>query len=88
VRVAPGTDGMLLGAINVEVDGASPRPADDAGGLLQDWVMRGTNISALGRATPGDVTPAPGSSGAVGPRVSRLLLLGFPGFSPSPIDWR
>jgi hypothetical protein len=30
VREAPGADGVLLGAISVEVDGAIPWPGDDA----------------------------------------------------------
>jgi hypothetical protein len=34
VREASGADGESLGAVNIEVDGASPRLGDDAGGLL------------------------------------------------------
>jgi hypothetical protein len=38
-----------------------------------------------GHTTLGDVVPAPGFSGAVGPGVVGLLLSGSPGL-PSPLD--
>jgi hypothetical protein len=88
VREAPGADGVLLGAVSVEVDGTTPRPNDDIEGLLWDWMMCGTSLGAPGSATPGDVTPPPRSSGPTGPGVPGLVLSGAPGFSVSPIDWR
>jgi hypothetical protein len=81
-------DGALLVAASVEVDGADPQPNNDTGGSLQDLVMRGTGIGVPRRAVPGDAAPAPGSSRATGPRVSRPLILGYLGFPPLPIDWR
>jgi hypothetical protein len=48
--------------------------------------MRGTGIGGPGSATLGDVTPAPGSSGATGSRVSGLLLPGSLGSLPPLID--
>jgi hypothetical protein len=83
---ASGDDGKSLGAISVEVDGVSPRPGDDAGGFLQDWVTCGTVIHGPESTTLGDVTPSPGSSDVTGPRGSGLLLPGSPGFPPLPID--
>jgi hypothetical protein len=64
VREAPDADGTLLGAVSVEVDGASPWLRDDVGRLSQDWVMCGADIGAPGSTTLGDATPAPGTSGA------------------------
>jgi hypothetical protein len=66
VRVASGADGVLLGAISIEVDAAGSRPSDDAEGLLRDWVMHGTGIDAPETADLGDATPATGSLGAAG----------------------
>jgi hypothetical protein len=68
VREVMGADGASLGAVSVKVDGAIPRPGDDAGGLLWDWVMHDAGIGAPGGAVSGDATPAPGSSGVAGPR--------------------
>jgi hypothetical protein len=86
VQEAPGADGTSLGAIGVEVDGASLFPGDGAGGFLKDSVMRGTGISAPRSTAPGDATPAPGSSGAAGPGVPRLHLSGSPDSPLLPID--
>jgi hypothetical protein len=88
VQEALGANGTSLGAVSVEVDGASLQPDDDIGGLLRDWVMFTVGIGAPGTTTSGDAIPAPGSSSAAGPWVSELLLLASPGFLPSPIDWR
>jgi hypothetical protein len=88
VREAPGADGTSLGAVNIEVDRSSPRPSDDAGGLLWDRVMCGAGIGAPGSAAPGDMTLALGSSSAMGLGVFGRLLLGSPSFSPSLNDWR
>jgi hypothetical protein len=63
---ASSTNGTLHGAISTEVDGASPRPGDGSGGLLQDWVMRGIGIGAPRNVASGDVTLATGSLGAIG----------------------
>jgi hypothetical protein len=48
--------------------------------------MGSDDINAHRSTTPSDVTPASGSSGAVGPGVPWLLLLGSPGSPFSPID--
>jgi hypothetical protein len=74
---ALGANGVLLGAISVEVDGAGSQPHDDSGGLVRDWVMRGAGIGAPGSTALSDAIPALGSSGAVGPGVSWLLLPGY-----------
>jgi hypothetical protein len=50
--------------------------------------MRGASFGVPKSAAPGDAAPAPGSLGVVCLRISRLLLLGSPGFPPSLIDWR
>jgi hypothetical protein len=52
VREVMGADGTSLGAVSVKVDGAIPRPGDDAGGLFWDWVMHGAGIGAPGSARP------------------------------------
>jgi hypothetical protein len=85
VQEMSSTDGALLGAFSVELDGASP---DDTSGLLQDMVMCGANIGVLGSGAPGDATPTLGCSGTVGLGISALLLPGSPGFLLLPIDWR
>jgi hypothetical protein len=66
----PGADGASLGAVNIKVDRAGPWLGDDIRGLLQDFVMRGTGLGATLSIVPGDVTLAPRSSGAMGPRLS------------------
>jgi hypothetical protein len=83
-----GADGASLGAVNIEVDGSSPRPGDDIEGSICDLVMRGAGIGVPGSATPGDVTPVLGSSGAAGPGISGLLLSVCSNFPPLPINWR
>jgi hypothetical protein len=88
VLKAPSADGTSPGTVSIEVDGTSPRPGDDARGLLLDWVTRGTGISASASAALSDATPAPESLGAVGSGVSWLLLPGSPSLLPPPIDWR
>jgi hypothetical protein len=50
--------------------------------------MHGISLGAPGSAAPGDATLALGYLGIVGPGLSRLLLLGSPGFLFPPIDWR
>jgi hypothetical protein len=61
VHEALGADGMSVGAVSVEADGASPWPGDGAKGWLRDWVMCGTDIGAPGSAAMGDTMPAPES---------------------------
>jgi hypothetical protein len=85
---ALGADGVSLGTISAEADGASPRPGNDTGGLLRHQVMSGADIGAPRSATPGDTIPAPGFSSAASPMVSGLLLSGSTIFPPSAIDWR
>jgi hypothetical protein len=63
VREAPGADGTSLGAVSIEVDGACLWLGNDTNGLLCDWVMHNAGIGAPRSVAPGDVTPAPGSSG-------------------------
>jgi hypothetical protein len=82
VHEVSGTNGASLGADGIEVDGVGPRPSDDIGGSLGDLVMQGTDLGMPRSTTPSDVIPAPGSSGAVSPRVVGLLLPGLPGFPP------
>jgi hypothetical protein len=84
----PGVDDASLGAVSVEVDGASPHPGDDTGGSLRDLVMCCTSIGVPESATLGDAALAPGSSSPVGLGVSGLLLLGSLDFPPLHIDWR
>jgi hypothetical protein len=84
----PNTNGASLGAISIEVDGASPQPGDGNGGSLRNLVMCGIGIGVPGSAALGNVTLAPRSSGAMGQGVSALLLLGSPGFLSPHIDWR
>jgi hypothetical protein len=50
--------------------------------------MHNTDAGLPGSAVPGDVAPAPGSSGAASPRVSKLYQPGSPSFPPSLINWR
>jgi hypothetical protein len=89
VQEMSGSDGTSLGAVSVEVDGASPRPGDDTRGSLRDLVMRGVGIAVPGSIAPGDATPSPGSSGTShGPGVSGLLMSGSPNFLTLSIDWR
>jgi hypothetical protein len=83
-----GADGASLGTFSVKVDGANPWTGDDTGGSLYDLVIHGTGLDMLGSATSGDAIPAPGSSGAGGPRVAGLPLLGCLSFAPPPINWR
>jgi hypothetical protein len=80
-------NGMSLGAVSVEVDGAGPRSCDDAGGLSRNLVVRGVGLGMPGSAAPGDAIPAPESSGAVGPGATGLLLPGSPDSPLPPIDW-
>jgi hypothetical protein len=88
VQEMPSANGALQGAVSVNVDGAGPQPSDYTRGSLWDLVMHGADISVSESAAPGDVAPAPRSSGAAGPWVSGLLLQGFPSFLPLPINWR
>jgi hypothetical protein len=89
VQEMSGSDGTSLGAVSVEVDGASPRPGDDTRGSLRDLVMPGIGIAVPGSTAPGDTTPSPGSSGTShGPGVSGLLMSGSPNFLTLSIDWR
>jgi hypothetical protein len=83
-----GADGASPGVVNVDMDGASPRPDDDAGGSLWGLVMRGVDIGIPRSSTLGDATLAHGSLGIVGLGVSRLLLLGSHDFPHPPINWR
>jgi hypothetical protein len=83
-----GVGGPSLGAARAEVDGVSPSQATTPRGSLWDLVMRGASFGVPESAAPGGAAPAPGSLGVVCLRISRLLLLGSPGFPPSPIDWR
>jgi hypothetical protein len=48
--------------------------------------MHGAGIGVPRSTTLGDVTLGPGSSSAMGPRVSRLLLLGSHGSPSLPIN--
>jgi hypothetical protein len=50
--------------------------------------MCGFGIGVPKSTALGVMTPAPGSSGIVGPGVSRLVLSGSPGFAPPPNNWR
>jgi hypothetical protein len=83
-----GADGASPGVVNVDVDGANPRPDDDAGGSLWGLVMRGVDIGIPRSSTLGDATLAHGSLGIVGLGVSGLLLLGSHDFPHPPINWR
>jgi hypothetical protein len=51
-------------------------------------VRRGAGINVPGSAALGNVAPAPGSLGTVGPGVSGLHLPGSPGIPPPLINWR
>jgi hypothetical protein len=86
-EVEPSVDDTPLGAISTKVDGAGPQPSDDAGSPCRDLVVRGIDSSMLGHTTLGNMVPAPGSSGAVGLGVARLLLLGYPDSLFSPVNW-
>jgi hypothetical protein len=88
VQEMSGDDGALLGAVRIEVDGAIPRPGNDARGSLWDSVMHGASIGAPRSAALGDVTTTPESSGVTDLVGSRLLLPGSLSFPPLPIDWR
>jgi hypothetical protein len=55
-----GSGNVSLGTVSVELDRAGPRPSEDAGDFLWDWVMRGTGIGASGCAALGDATQPPG----------------------------
>jgi hypothetical protein len=88
VQEVSSADRTSLGIVSVDVDGASLWLGDDARGLPQDRVMRRASNGALESVALGDMILAPGSSGAMGLGVFGLLLLGFPGFLPPPIDRR
>jgi hypothetical protein len=81
-----GASGASLGAARAEVGGVGPSQVTTPGGSLWDLVMHGASFGVPESAAPGDAAPAPGSLGAVCLRISRLLLLGSPGFPPSLID--
>jgi hypothetical protein len=81
-------DGSSLGAVSVEVDGASLRPGDDTGGSLWDLVTRGTGLGMPGSVAPGDTILALVSLGAAGLGVAELPLADSPGFALPPIGWR
>jgi hypothetical protein len=87
-QVELGADGVPLGAVSIEVDDADPRPGNDAGSLLRHLAVCNANLGTLGRTDPGDAIPAPRSSGALGPKITGLLLSGPPGSSSPSIDWR
>jgi hypothetical protein len=88
VSEVSGADGASLGATSIEVDGAGPQPSDDTESSLQELVMRGSSFSVPKSAAPDDAAPTPGSPGAMCLGVSRLILLGSPGFLSPPINWR
>jgi hypothetical protein len=75
-----------LGVVSVEVGRTAPLLGDDAGSPLHDLVMHGIGNDSPGCPAPGDVILAPGSSGVVGLRVVRLLLLGPLGSLSQPVD--
>jgi hypothetical protein len=81
--VEPGADDVPVGTINVGADGADPRSGDNAGSPRRDLVVRGTDSCTLRHTTLGDTVLALGSSGAMGPGVVGLLMLGYPD-SPFP----
>jgi hypothetical protein len=51
---------------------------DDARSPCCDLVVRGVDSVTPGKTTLGDTVPSPEYSGAIGPRVARLLLPGVP----------
>jgi hypothetical protein len=77
--VEPIANDMPLGADSVQADGADPLPDDEAGGLRCDLVFHGVSPGTPMCTTPGNVAPAPGSLGAIGPGVAELLVPGSPG---------
>jgi hypothetical protein len=81
-----GADGASPGVVNVDVDGANPRPDDDVGGSLWGLVMRGVDIGIPRSSTLGDATLAHGSLGIVGLGVCGLLLSGSHDFPHPPIN--
>jgi hypothetical protein len=85
--VEPGVDDAPLGAVSIEANRAGPRPSDDVKSPFHDLVVWGTDSSMLGHKSPGDTVPAPGSSGAVGSGVAKLLLSGYLGSSFPPVKW-
>jgi hypothetical protein len=58
-------DAHSLGTVSIEVDGAGPRPGDDAGGPLCDLVVCGTSLGMSGSIASGDVIPT------LSPRVAQ-----------------
>jgi hypothetical protein len=83
-----GTGGAPQGAAGIEVVDVGPRLGDNTEKLSQDLAVRDTGAGVLRSAASGVATPAPGSSGTVGLRVSRSYLLGSPGSSSLPINYR
>jgi hypothetical protein len=75
-------NGVPLGIISVEAVGVDPRPCEDVGSLLRDFVVHGVDLGTVGRATLGDAIPTHDSSGAVGPGITGLLLSGPPVLHP------
>jgi hypothetical protein len=84
----PGAGHASQGTTSVEVVGTASQLDDDIKSLLQDSVMHGVDTCVLRSAALGDAAPAPGSSDATGPGVSRLYLPGSASFLPPPINWR
>jgi hypothetical protein len=72
-RVGPGADDAPLGAISIGADGADPRLGNFARNLHHDLLKWGTDSGMPGHTTPGDMVPALGFSGVVGPAVAGLL---------------
>jgi hypothetical protein len=86
VLMMPSVDGASQGTASIEVYGASPQPRNCAEGLLRDLVRCDASIGVPWCVALGDVALALGSSSAMGPGVSSLLLLGSPNFLPLPIN--
>jgi hypothetical protein len=86
-EVEPGVDDTPLGAISTKVDGQVPSQAMMPGVRVVTWWCGALIPVCLGTQPWAHMVPAPGSSGAVGLGVARLLLLGYPDSLFSPVNW-
>jgi hypothetical protein len=89
VALVPGVSGASggsQGATDIKVVGTRPQLGNDAGSLIRDLMMHSVITGVPGSAVLGDVAPAPGSSGVVGPGVSGLYLSGSLDFLTPPIN--
>jgi hypothetical protein len=82
--VEPGVDDTPLGVVSA---GGDPQPGDSVGSPCHDLVVHGVGTSTLGLTTLSGAVLALESSGAVGPRIAGLLLLGSPRPLSPPINW-